>query len=48
MPAAVGDASETRRTSPRPAMKLNQFPSSDMTCPASRFRKFRFVRISSA
>src|ERR1043166_877639 len=35
MPAAVGDASDTKRTNPNPAMKLNQFPSSEMNCPAS-------------
>ena len=33
IPAAVGDASETSRTKPNPAMKLNQFPSSEMNCP---------------
>ena len=35
-PAAVGEASETSRTSPRPAIKLNQLPSSEINCPASR------------
>jgi len=47
MPAAVGEAPETRRTSPRPAIKLNQFPSSEINCPASKLRKLRFDRISS-
>ena len=33
MPAAAGEASETRRTKPKPAIKLNQFPSSETNCP---------------
>lgn len=46
IPAAVGDASETRRTNPSPAMKLNQLPNSEMNCPASRLRKLRLPRIN--
>src|SRR5687768_17098628 len=46
IPAATGDASLTTRTNPNPAIKLNQFPSSDINCPVSRLRRFLFAPIN--
>ncbi len=44
--AASTDACETTRTNPRAAMKLNQLPSSEMTCPIHNRLKERLRRRS--